>query len=306
MDVLAGFLDGPRARGAFVLRSRFSPPWGLRIADDAPLTVLVVLTGQAWVVPATGGPFRLDAGDVGIVRGPGHYSVGDDPATPPQAVVLPGGRCAPVGDGEGYPTDLGVREWGTDPRGSTTLLTGTYSGDGDVGRRLLDALPPLLHLPAPDTPVVDLLAAEIGRSDLGQDAVLDRLLDLLLVAVLRDWFARPDAHAPAWVRAHHDPVAGAALRLLHADPAAPWTVASLARAVGVSRAVLARRFADAVGEPPMTYLAGWRLAVAADLLREPDATLAAVARRVGYSSPFALSAAFKRVRGISPREFRTG
>jgi AraC-like DNA-binding protein len=82
-------------------------------------------------------------------------------------------------------------------------------------------------------------------------------------------------------------------------------VASLAVALGVSRASLARRFTELVGEPPMAFLTGWRLALAADLLREPDATLAAVARQVGYGSPFALSAAFKRVRGISPREFRT-
>jgi AraC-like DNA-binding protein len=306
MDVLAGFLDGPRARGAFLLRLRFTPPWGVRVADDAPLTVMVVLAGQAWVVPDGGEAFRLDAGDVGIARGPGHYTLGDDPATPPQAVALPGGGCAPLGDGADHPTDLGVREWGTDPHGATTLLVGSYFGDGDVGRRLLDALPPMLHLPAPDTPVVDLLAAEIGRVEIGQEAVLDRLLDLLLVAVLRDWFARPGVHAPQWVRAHRDPVAGAALRLLHEDPVAPWTVGSLARAVGVSRAVLARRFAAAVGEPPMAYLTGWRLALAADLLRDPDATLAAVARKVGYGSPFALSAAFKRVRGVSPRHVRAG
>jgi AraC-like DNA-binding protein len=74
----------------------------------------------------------------------------------------------------------------------------------------------------------------------------------------------------------------------------------------VSRASLARRFTDLVGEPPMTYLAGWRLAMAADLLLEPDSTLEAVARRVGYSSAFALSTAFKRVQGVSPQEYRRG
>jgi AraC-like DNA-binding protein len=81
-------------------------------------------------------------------------------------------------------------------------------------------------------------------------------------------------------------------------------VASLARETGVSRAALARRFTELVGEPPMAFLAGWRLALAADLLRDPDATLGAVARQVGYGSPYALSTAFKRVRGVSPREHR--
>jgi len=128
----------------------------------------------------------------------------------------------------------------------------------------------------------------------------------LLIAVLRVWFARPEARAPAWYLAQRDPVVGKALRLIHHDPAVQWTVASLAAATGVSRAALARRFTELVGEPPMSFLAGWRLAVAADLLREPDATVGAVARQVGYGSAFALSTAFKRVRGISPRDHRGG
>ena len=87
-------------------------------------------------------------------------------------------------------------------------------------------------------------------------------------------------------------------------PEHPWTVAELAAAGGVSRAAFARRFTDVVGEPPMTFLTGWRLALAADLLREPGATLATVARQVGYSTPFALSTAFKRAYGVSPRDHR--
>nr|WP_269810053.1 helix-turn-helix transcriptional regulator [Kineosporia rhizophila] len=93
--------------------------------------------------------------------------------------------------------------------------------------------------------------------------------------------------------------------MLHAEPAAPWTVATLAERAGVSRATLAKRFSDLVGEPPLSYLTAWRMTLAADLLREePAATVADIARRVGYSDPFAFSAAFKRVRGVNPREYR--
>ena len=134
--------------------------------------------------------------------------------------------------------------------------------------------------------------------------MLDRLLDLLLIAVLRTWFARPEAEAPGWYRAHADPIVGPALRALHDDPAHQWTVAELADGAGVSRAALARRFNDLVGEPPMSFLTGWRIALAADLLREPGATVGSVAPQVGYGSPFALSTAFKRVRGMSPQHFR--
>jgi AraC-like DNA-binding protein len=92
--------------------------------------------------------------------------------------------------------------------------------------------------------------------------------------------------------------------MLQNRPDQPWTVATLAAESGVSRAALARRFAEVVGEPPMAFLTAWRLALAADLLREPDTTIATVAQQVGYSSAFALSAAFKRVRGVTPRGHR--
>jgi AraC-like DNA-binding protein len=95
------------------------------------------------------------------------------------------------------------------------------------------------------------------------------------------------------------------LKLIYNNPAYPWTVANLAAAVGCSRAVFARRFAEQVGEPPIAFLTNWRLALAADLLSTTQDTIAAVARRVGYSTPFALSSAFKRAYGVSPNTRRT-
>jgi AraC-like DNA-binding protein len=308
MDALAALLDGPRAQGAFLIRSILDPPWSMRIQDESPLTLVTMVQGDAWVVPDRGDAVRVHPGDVAVLRGPDHYTVADDPATPPQVVIHPGQRCTtPDGEDLGPSMEwLGVRTWGTSAEGSTVMLSGTYQMPGEVSRRLLAALPALLVVPADawDSPLVTLLGQEIARDEPGQEAVLDRLLDLLLIAVLRAWFARQEAEAPAWYRAHRDPVVGRALRLLHSNPAHPWTVASLAAETGVSRAALARRFTELVGEPPMSYLAGWRLALAADLLREPDATLGAVARQVGYGSPFALSAAFKRVRGVSPQQHR--
>ncbi|MEW2378843.1 AraC family transcriptional regulator [Micromonospora sp. NPDC047812] len=306
MDPLSGMLDGPRARGAFLLRSLLDPPFALRIEDRAPLTVVALVHGTAWVVPDDGAPAALGPGDVAVLRGPDGYLVADDPATAPQVVVHPGQRCTTLrGEPLAEAMTLGVRTWGTGADGSTVLLTGTYQLPGELGRRLLTALPPLLVVGGEDRsgPLVSLLADEVARDAPGQEIVLDRLLDLVLIAALRTWFARPGA-APAWYVAAADPVVGPALRLLRDDPARPWTVAALAAEVGVSRAALARRFTELVGEPPMTFLTGWRLALAADLLREPDATLGAVAREVGYGSPFALSSAFRRVHGVSPRDHR--
>ncbi len=307
MDALTGLLDGPRARGAFLLRSIMNPPWSVRVQDRAPLSLVALMRGEAWVVPDDGGAVRLCPGDVAITRGADPFTFADDPATLPQVVIHPGQRCTtPDGKELAQAMDLGVRTWGNDPDGSTTMLIGTYQMRGEVSQRLLGALPSLVILPSGDwnRTLIPLLGAEIVKDDQGQEVVLDRLLDLLLVTVLRTWFSRPEADAPAWYRADSDPVVGRALRMLHNNPADPWTVASLAAATGVSRAALARRFTDLVGEPPMSYLTGWRLTLAADLLREPHATVGAVARQVGYGSPFALSTAFKRVRGISPQVHR--
>jgi len=315
VDTLSGLLDGPRARGAFLVRSLLRPPWSIRIRDESPLTLCAVVQGEACVLPQAGGLTRLARGDVAIFRGPDHYTIADDPGTAPQVHILPGQQCqTPDGVPIGLMTDLmsppgalGVRTWGNDATGGTELLTGTYEVRSEVSSRLLATLPPLLVIRREswDNPLVDFLAGEIVRDAPGQAVVLDRLLDLLLIGALRTWFARQDESAPGWYRAHGDPVVGPAIRMLQSDPARQWTVALLARETGVSRAALARRFTELVGEPPMAFLTGWRLALAADLLREPDATLAAVARTVGYGSPFALSAAFKRVRGISPQEFRS-
>ncbi|MCT2589979.1 AraC family transcriptional regulator [Streptomyces sp. N2-109] len=307
MDSFTGLLDGPKASGAFLLRSILNPPWALRIEDGAPLSLATMVRGEAWVLPDGGSPVRLRPGDVALMRGPAPYTLADDPGTPVQVVVGPDQRCS-TGAGEDV-TDaraLGVRTWGDDSGGAAVLLSGTYQLDREIGRRLLGALPPLLIRPAGsgETALVGLLAEEIGRDEPGQELVLDRLLDLLLVNILRSWLAGPDSGAPGWYRAQGDPVVGPALRLLHGSPAHPWTVAALAARVGVSRAALARRFSELVGEPPMTYLSGWRLGLAADLLREPDATVARVAREVGYSSAFALSTAFKRLHGVSPQEYR--
>jgi AraC-like DNA-binding protein len=309
MDALAALLDGPRARNAFIIRALLDPPWSLRVQNESPLCVVAMVRGDAWVMPDEGHRLHLRPGDVLVVRGPDPYTVADDPSTPPQVVIHPGEKCMTL-DGRSLTEEmtLGMRSWGTNPDGKVLMLVGTYQMQGEVSRRLLTVLPPMLTVPAGtlDTPLVPLLNAELVKDEPGQEAVLDRLLDLLLIAVLRSWLARPDAGSPGWYRAHSDPVVGPALRMIHSNPAHPWTVAELAAGSGVSRAALARRFTDLVGEPPMKFLTGWRLAMAADLLREPDATLGSVARRVGYGSAFALSAAFKRELGVSPQRHRDG
>ncbi|MFI6510921.1 AraC family transcriptional regulator [Streptosporangium sp. NPDC050855] len=309
MDPLADLLDGVRARSAAFCQAILEPPWSLRISDGAPLALATTLRGHAWIMLGDGEPVPMRTGDVAIVKGPDPYTISDDPATPPEIMVHAGNRLTTM-DGVDITERLrlGPRTSGHGPDGSAIVASGTYQVTGDVSERLLNALPQVVLVPrsGEQSPIMELLAREVDNEGPGQQVVLDRLLDLALLATLRAWFARPEARAPGWYRAQSDPLIGPALRLIHDDPARPWTVASLAQKVGASRAAFARRFTTLVGEPPMAYLTGWRMALAADLLRSSDTTIDAVARHVGYANAFALSVAFKRVRGVSPSRHRAG
>ncbi|WP_324192209.1 AraC family transcriptional regulator [Nocardia puris] len=307
MDVLDSMLHETRARHASIRLSRMDPPWHIRFLDRSPLTVLAMVGGDGWLLRDDRDPVPLTAGSIAIVRGPEPYAVADAPGTPPRVLVESADFCTDdLGRDISESRFLGPHTWGDHAAAPAALVTGLYPIRSEVSDWLLDALPPVLIVP-PDqleSPLMDLVTAEIAADRPGQQVILDRAMDLLLVCTLRAWFDRADSTAPGWYRALGDPVAGPALRLIHDDPAHPWTVAALAAAVGVSRAAFARRFGELVGEPPVSYLTSWRIALAADRLRHTDDTLATIARRVGYSDGYALSVAFTRVKGVRPGEFR--
>jgi AraC-like DNA-binding protein len=306
---LPELLERIHARNALLHRTVVRGPWALRIADGSPLAVLAVVSGHAWVCGESCPPARVAAGEIAVICERGPYTVADSPGTRPDVVCLPGNRFATP---DGVDITAAVRQElsapGPPPPDATVLVCGTYDARSAVSRELLSTLPRLLTVPTAEVGdgVVAVLAAEVARDEPGRQVVLDRTLDLVLVLALRSWFRRGDAPTPAWYRAQHDPVVGPALRLIHDRPERPWTVASLAAQAGASRAWFARRFTDLLGEPPMSYLARWRLLRGADLLRDTDATIDAVARRVGYGSGFTFSVAFKRLMGVSPSAYRTG
>ncbi|MDF2824187.1 MAG: transcriptional regulator, AraC family [Mycobacterium sp.] len=304
MDVFGDLFRGVRAHGSLFGSSTLSPPWALKFTDGAPLTLCTLLGRPGWIVPEEGAPVLLRERDTVVVKGPTTFTFVDEPGTRAEPILC-GEFCA-IPELGGTRHRLGWAD-GDDVTGPTTLIVGAYPVRGEISRRLLDALPVVLHLECGRTgdAVLDHLAAEIAVDTPGQQVVLDRLLDWMLVCTLRDWFDRPGGECPPWWSGQRDPVVGDALRLFHADPAAPWTVSSLAQRIGVSRSTLAKRFNDLMDEPPLTYLTRWRMILAADMLVEQrSATLADVARSVGYSDPFGFSSAFKRVRGVSPTEFR--
>lgn len=308
VDGLAALLSGTRARGAFLLRCQLDPPFSLALEDGSPLSLVVVERGPVWVRADAAPPVRVAPGDVLVRVGPAPWRLCDDPATPDQLVVGPGQVCRGA-DGRplGAALDRGPRRWGTGgDEAGCVLLSGVYQVAGEVPAHLLRSLPGLLVVRAAalDSPLPGLLGTEILRDAPGQEVVLDRLLDALLVTVLRSWLDGAGRAAPGWYAGRADPVVGPALARLHDEPAHPWTVAALAARSGVSRSVLARRFSEVVGVAPIAYLTEWRLTLAAELLAQEDLTVAAVARRVGYGSAFALSTAFRRQHGASPQQWR--
>jgi AraC-like DNA-binding protein len=303
VDVLSDLLSRARARGAVFAHSTLHPPWGLALGDDAPLAVHAVIRGEVWL-RTPGGELRLSAGDVALVprtRDRTGHAIAHAPGAPTvplagalAAMAVPGRPRRFVNAGEG---------------GATEVMCGAYAFDGDLCDTLLSALPPAAVVRAGDggpglRATLNLLADELAGDGPGHQTVLDRLLDLLLVHALRAHLADPAAARPGWHRALDDPPVAAALARLHDDPARAWTVASLAAEAGLSRAAFARRFAAAVGEPPLAYLTRWRMRLAEELLRRPGTTLAGVALAVGYASEFAFSAAFKRERGLAPAAWR--
>ncbi len=191
----------------------------------------------------------------------------------------------------------------------TVLLGGSYYLGGARPHPLFQSLPEVIHLPArigaagTVRTVVELLGAEMDSERPGVSAAVPALLDLLLLYTMRTWL-ETTAQPIGWAQALRDPALSAALRAIQERPAGPWTVASLAREASLSRAAFARRFTALTGQPPLSYLTWWRMTIAARLLQTSDASMRAIADRVGYGSEYAFSKAFKRELGLAPANCR--
>ena len=243
-------------------------------------------------------PLELAPGDLALVRGgPDHFVAHE-----------PGAHCvSPAEFRSLHADDVHAGDAGSPDHRSAVFLCGAYRFAGDIGRGLVEALPPVLSLPAsvddPIHAVVTLLSREMSHVEPGQQTVLDRLLDVLVVLALRAGLTR-SATAPAWFRAASDPRLSPALQAMHANAGQPWTVDELAKLANMSRATFARVFQQALGQAPMKYLSDWRMTLARDLLLVQDTTLAEIAGRVGYSSVYAFATAFRRHHGESPGRWR--
>jgi AraC-like DNA-binding protein len=301
-DIVADVVAAIRRGTAVYCRARLHAPWGMAVPAFGCIQVHAVTAGACWLVPDGGEPIHLTRGDVVLVSpGVGHTLV-DSPGRPARPLA----ELLGVPLGAAPPRDLVID--GDGP--VTRLLCGGFVLAAGPRHPLTGTLPPVVHIDAGHArgtglaAAIDLLSAEVESADPGAPAVVTSLVDLLFVYVLRAWLAEQRQVCGGWVRALYDPMVGRALTLIHAEPARPWSVASLARAAGAPRATFSRRFTALTGQSPMTYVTAWRMTVAARLLREDHAPLRDIARRVGYDSEFAFARAFKRTVGHAPGRYR--
>src|SRR5580698_11157156 len=299
VDILQEHLIRARASGGVFARSVAVPPWGLRLPGTIQLAVHAVVQGHAWLwTEGDDDPLELTPGDLALVRGgPDHFVAHE-----------PGAHCvSPAEFRSLHPRDVHPGDAGSPDHRSAVFLCGAYRFAGDVGKGLVEALPPVLSLPAsfddPIHAVVTLLSREMLADEPGKQTVLDRLLDVLVVLGLRAGLTRGET-APPWFRAAADPRLAPALEAVHASAAKPWTVEDLARLCNMSRATFARVFHQALGQAPMQYLTGWRMTLARDLLLAREAPIDQIAAQTGYSTVYAFATAFRRHHGEPPRRWQ--
>jgi len=301
MDVVADVLSATRNSNRMLCGLEFEIPWGVIFDTEPRAHFHFVSRGTCWLrLNEQTPPIQLSQGDVALVPFGGGHILSDSANTSPLPLseALASMAC-----------NLHNRRHSESS--STTLICGGYYSEHDGKHPLLSLLPDIIHIPAAQTEgteslqaVLRLIDYEICNKLVGADTVASRLVDILLVCILRAWLAREPELPAGWLTALKDPPVGQALSLMHREPERHWTVETLAREVHVSRAMLAKRFTQLVGEPPLSYLTRLRMDIAARMLRESEHVIWAIAQEVGYETEASLSKAFRRTRGLYPGQYR--
>ncbi|OBU87158.1 AraC family transcriptional regulator [Chromobacterium subtsugae] len=299
MDPLSDIFHLLKVESVLSARIEAHGAWSLRFSAYQHIKFGGVLAGSFWLWFEDGAPpLRLKPGDFYLLTQGQPYCAGSDPALAPVdgREVLAANLCAD-----------GIVRYG---QGGETVSAagGRFVFEPHSSALLLQALPPLIHIPAASASAqalratLELLRLETEASRPGASMAAASLANMVLVQVLRAHLAS-GAHTPGWLGALADPRIGKALGLMHADVARHWKVEELASAVAMSRTSFAERFRARVGMAPIDYLTRWRIAKAGAALRAGQ-SLAAVAQSIGYGSEAAFHTAFKRIVGHSPGRYR--
>ena len=321
-DVLSDVLRAIKLTGALFFRVNASSPWSVEVphANSFARAILptaqhvisyhIITEGSGWVSIRENPPIEFEAGDVLVVPHEDPYAMSSEPGVRSGLTredTLDFFRA--MAAGQMRPT---VSEGGGGAE-SSRYVCGYLGCDAHPFNPLLAALPPLVHVRQAVGGRGDLLSrlmaltmSELAVQRPGGECIRLRLSELLFVEGMRRYVEALPPEQAGWLAGLRDPVVGRAIALIHDKPARGWTIKKLASETGVSRSVLAARFTRVIGHPPMQYLARWRVQLAARLLADGPAKVAAVGRDVGYESEAAFSRSFKRIAGLSPAEWRDG
>lgn len=310
MDPLSDVLRVVRLQGAYFYGVEASAPWSVESPPARRLSPRILpsaehlipyhfLTEGTCLAGLAGGEqVEMHAGDVLVLpHGDGHVmSSARGMRTDPDAFHIPDRYPHNVILGEGRPR-------------TAAFVCGFLGCDLRPFNPLLASLPRLMHMRAMSAGWLGGLTRQVTEESCddraGADTVLTRLAELMFIEVVRRYLDELPVGQTGWLAGLRDEVVGRTLALLHARPEHHWTLAELAREAASSRSKLAERFAHLVGRPPMQYLTQWRMQVAANLLAQGPAKIAAIAGEVGYDSEAAFSRAFKLATGQAPGAWRS-
>ena len=322
-DILSDLLRSVRLRGVLFYHVSGNRNWAAEApaSRDIAAAVMpdsehvmeyhVVCRGSCWGAIVGEAPVRLETGDVVL------FPHGD----PHVVSSAPGMRAAVdvpsyfQNKAEQLPFSLhldiveGLQPISSDDGDEVTLVCGFLGCDVRPFNPLIATLPRLLHLKSAENQgwTAAFMRQAVGESQHkrpGGEVMLERMSEMMFVDAVRRYIDTLPEESRGWLAGLRDRFVGRALALMHDAPATEWTVDELGRLVGLSRSALHERFAEMIGQPPMQYLANWRMQVAAALLRDTNATVSSVAQDVGYHSEAAFARAFKRLVGSPPATWR--
>lgn len=314
LDAFSEILNGVRLKGAMFFNAEFSAPWGFasppsyclapRLVPGAEHLIIYhfVIEGSAYAQLEGGGLVGIDAGDIVIFpHGDAHRMVSNPQSQLQEiAAILPRLQSR----------DLGLVRAGGGGE-LTRFVCGYLACEPHLFRPILSGLPPMItvNIRADGSGrwlenCIRHLVEEADAGRPGSEAMLSKLSEALFVDTLRRYLAKLPDDQTGWLAGARDPVVGKSLAILHSRVNQQWTIAQLAREVGLSRSALAERFSRYLAEPPMTYLTRWRLQLAARSLMSTSRSVAQIAAEVGYESEAAFNRAFKREFGVPPARFR--
>lgn len=299
-DVLADLFDEMYLSGEVVARFELTSPWGITMPSRGGI-FHAIDEGECWMRTAPDGElFRAMPGDLIVFPQGAAHDVVDDPAS--LARPLDEALC-------GLEEESYRCRWGGSGRAETTFICGVFHFREGGHQAFGSLLPPVLHVRAGNETdwfrlTLRRLSEETATAAPGALALVNRLTDMIFIEGIRAWLSSEPGEEAGWLRALNDPVVAGALACMHKEPGRPWTIASLAAEVGLSRSALSERFTRLVGRPPLEYLTTWRMQLSKRLLRQTNEGLGAIAERLSYSSEDAFKRAFKREVGIAPGAYR--